>query len=68
MSSIGHVIPVRPSRAVDIRCWNNSGADEIQKGNRLKQNLPKGAINVVNRADCSELASNLLNTFELHLG
>ena len=70
MASIRHVTPVRPSRAVDIHCWNDSGADEIPEGNWLKQNLPKGIINIVNNADCldssvcqnPELAANLLNT------
>ena len=49
ISSIRHVIPVRPSRAVDICCWKNSaaGMDEMPKGNQLKQTLPKGVINFV---------------------
>ena len=47
----------------------NSGANVIPKGNRLKQYLPYGVINVVRRADCLEsficqkpaLASSLEN-------
>ena len=73
ISSTRHVTPVTPSRAVDICCWNNPGADERPKGNQLKQNLLKGVLNVVNKRDCldssicqnPELVSNLLNTLAL---
>ena len=54
MSSIKQITPSKPSKAKLIRFWNNSGADEIPKGKRLKQNLPKGVMNVVNKEDCFE--------------
>ena len=53
MSSIWHNTPSIPSRMADILLWKCSGADEMPKGNRLKQNLPKGVMKVVSKADSS---------------
>ena len=53
MSSIWHNTPSIPSRMADILLWKCSGANEMPKGNRLKQNLPKGVMKVVSKADSS---------------
>ena len=60
-----------PSRIVDIRRWKYSGADEIPKGNRFKQNLLNGVMNVVSKADSTDrgtcqssgFASSLVTNF-----
>ena len=47
MSSMWQMVPSTPSRMCDMARWNISGAEEIPNGRRLKQNLPKGVMNVV---------------------
>lgn len=69
-SSIWHKTPSNPPRIVLILLWNSSGTLEIPWGNLLKQNHPKGVMEVVSKQDSSFsgicqkplLASNLLNT------
>ena len=58
-SSIIHMTPARLLKVSDIRRWKCSGADEIPKGIRWKQNRPK------DRGICQnpELASSFVNTF-----
>ena len=51
ISSMREVTPSRPSWAMDMRHWKSSGAEEIPKGRRLKQNIPYGVINVVKWAN-----------------
>ena len=66
-----HTTPGRPSRISLIRCWKCSGALDISNGILLKQNRPKGVMNVVSKRELSGrgicqnplLASSLLKTF-----
>ena len=51
MSSMRHTTPSRPCRISDIRRWKCSGADVISNGRWWKQNLPKGVMEVVRRAE-----------------
>ena len=51
MSSMRHTTPSRPCRISDIRRWKTSGADVNPNGRRWKQNLPKGVMKVVRRAE-----------------
>ena len=48
MSSAWHTTPPRPLSIVDMQRLKCSGAEVMPKGRRLKQNLQKGVINVVN--------------------
>ena len=77
MSSIITWTPSISLRNFVILCWKNSVAEDIPKGNLLKQNLPNGVIKVVsNRLSSSNgiwwnplVAFNLENIFEsLNLG
>ena len=70
MSSIRQTTPSMLVNSSVIHLWKCSGAEVMPNGRRLKQNLSKGVIKVVSRADslasgiCQkpELASNFVNT------